>query len=209
MDNKNNKIIEEYFKRHKIEYIKDHMIYNTKVDYWIPKSKFVVLIKGTNNSKNKYMSLKMHKDITKVIYFIPKWKNDLTKAFEGCGAEYIKTGQRGNLNQGIKEPTERIYEYAERMRNNPTKAEKLTYEMLADTGLPFQTQVPIRANGHSYILDFLLWDKIVLEVDGKYHNTEEQKKRDNQREEILKKCGFQIVRLTNDEIKSIKTKYYG
>jgi very-short-patch-repair endonuclease len=54
---------------------------------------------------------------------------------------------------------------------------------------------------HGKILDFY-FPKISLciEVDGGYHNQEAQKKRDNDRDLLLKDYGIRTVRTTNEEV---------
>src|SRR5690606_38495472 len=52
-----------------------------------------------------------------------------------------------------------------------------------------------------FIVDFVcLSKKIVVEVDGGYHSTPEQKKYDEQRTIILNKRGFKVIRFTNEEV---------
>jgi leucyl-tRNA synthetase len=41
---------------------------------------------------------------------------------------------------------------------------------------------------------------LVIEVDGEYHNDDEQKQQDEARTEILKELGFEVIRFTNNEI---------
>ena len=52
-----------------------------------------------------------------------------------------------------------------------------------------------------YIADFVcLSSKLVIEVDGAYHNTRAQVIEDRQRSEDLEQLGFRVMRLTNEEI---------
>ena len=51
-----------------------------------------------------------------------------------------------------------------------------------------------------YIVDFLVLDIIVIEIDGGYHSTEEQKKKDEERDEWLRSYGFIVYRITNEEV---------
>jgi len=52
-----------------------------------------------------------------------------------------------------------------------------------------------------YIVDFLFRrSKVVVEIDGGYHFSEEQKLADNIRTEWLKKMGYRVIRFTNEEV---------
>jgi len=56
------------------------------------------------------------------------------------------------------------------------------------------------------IVDFYLpKHKLCIEIDGGYHNTEEQKKKDTNRDNyLIKMRRFRVVHLTNEEAISIK-----
>lgn len=54
-----------------------------------------------------------------------------------------------------------------------------------------------------YILDFYCQKlKIAVEVDGKIHTIQKNRESDMAREEILKRYGVAIIRITNEEIES-------
>ena len=66
-----------------------------------------------------------------------------------------------------------LLEYARRMRNNPTEAEKILWKYLASNrmGVHFRQQHPI----YGYIPDFVcLKQKLIIELDGGYHLVGEQ-----------------------------------
>ena len=75
---------------------------------------------------------------------------------------------------------------AENLRNRMTDAEKLLWEKLKKNqfqGYKFRRQHPV----HLFIVDFYCHKlKMVIEIDGKYHETTEQKKLDTERSDILK-----------------------
>ena len=53
-----------------------------------------------------------------------------------------------------------------------------------------------------YIVDIYIPEKkLIIEVDGKYHDTEEQKIKDKTREDYIKKAGFEIIRFRNEDVK--------
>lgn len=52
-----------------------------------------------------------------------------------------------------------------------------------------------------YIVDFYSHSlKLVIEIDGKYHDSEKQKISDAERSELLGYQGLQIIRLFNSEV---------
>ena len=53
----------------------------------------------------------------------------------------------------------------------------------------------------NYIVDFVCLEKtLIIEIDGKYHNTTEQQTYDQIREQKLLTQGFTTIRFTNEEI---------
>lgn len=92
-----------------------------------------------------------------------------------------------------------LKENAKRLRQFSTEAESILWEMLRkkQLGDKFRRQHII----DNFIVDFICLDKkLVIEVDGKYHNEPEIEKADQQRDEILRDLGYQVLRLTNEEI---------
>jgi very-short-patch-repair endonuclease len=64
-------------------------------------------------------------------------------------------------------------------------------------GYKFRRQHPI----HKFIVDFYCHElKLIIEIDGKYHESEEQKNRDLNRTELLKFQGLSEIRFTNEEV---------
>ena len=52
-----------------------------------------------------------------------------------------------------------------------------------------------------FIVDFVcLEKKLVIEVDGEYHLTEEQKKEDEMRSKRLQEMGYHVLRFKNEEV---------
>ena len=89
---------------------------------------------------------------------------------------------------------------AQFLRRNETKAEKLLWEKLRNNqlgGLKFRRQHPINI----YIADFYCHKfKLIIELDGDYHNQEEQKQKDEVRTEVLRLNGLKIIRFKNEEV---------
>jgi chorismate synthase len=90
--------------------------------------------------------------------------------------------------------------YAKENRQKPTEAEDKLWEQLRNRkvkGCKFRRQHPIEG----YIPDFVCIErKLVVEVDGEYHNEEEQKKLDEQRSKILSRNGYRLLRFENDVV---------
>ena len=93
-----------------------------------------------------------------------------------------------------------IFRHAEHLRNNPTEAEKLLWKELQ---LPpfkkfhFRRQHPI----HHFIADFYSHKlKLIIEVDGGYHENPEQQKKDELRTDLLQFQQLEIIRFTNQQI---------
>ncbi len=93
-----------------------------------------------------------------------------------------------------------IFANAKSLRENMTETEKLLWQYLRNKqieGLRFKSQHPIGR----YIADFYCHKaKLVIEVDGGYHNKSEQKEYDENRNSIMESYGIKVIRFTNDEI---------
>ena len=98
-----------------------------------------------------------------------------------------------------------LNEKAKELRKNRTDWEIILYNYLKQLGYKFKFQQPIIcSNKFGYIVDFLLTDyNIYLEADGKWHNSPEQKKKDNRRTKRLLKEGYHIIRLANKQISTL------
>ena len=85
------------------------------------------------------------------------------------------------------------------LKKNPTEAEQAMWNMLRrkQVGALFRRQYII----DQYIVDFVcLREKLIIEIDGAYHFTEEQQKEDFVREQRLSALGFRILRFRNEEV---------
>jgi very-short-patch-repair endonuclease len=87
---------------------------------------------------------------------------------------------------------------AKEFRQNPTPAErKLWAECLRRLPIRILRQRPI----DHFIVDFYCASlKLVIEVDGESHFTEEGKIHDAQRTEVLAGYGLKVIRFTNEEV---------
>jgi 5-methyltetrahydrofolate--homocysteine methyltransferase len=91
-------------------------------------------------------------------------------------------------------------DYARKMRNQPTEAEAMLWNVLSEkklAGYKFRRQHIIG----SYIADFVcLKQNLIIEVDGNIHQLPENKSSDEERTAWLEEQGFRVVRFRNNEI---------
>lgn len=111
----------------------------------------------------------------------------------------------------FKGATPTLFENAHNMRLvNKTEAEGVLWQELRNRKVAdakFRRQHPIGR----FIADFYCHEhKLIVEVDGGYHNLQEQKEVDEARTLALNEFGIQVIRFTNDEvinnIESVKKK---
>ena len=84
-------------------------------------------------------------------------------------------------------------------RREPTDGEKALWSLLKNdsVGVRFRRQFAIG----DYIVDFIcLPSGIVIEVDGGYHDTKEQKEYDEQRTKVLESYGCVVIRFRNEAV---------
>jgi ATP-dependent DNA helicase RecG len=92
-----------------------------------------------------------------------------------------------------------LKELKSQKKNNNTQAENILWEFLRNKNLnyKFRRQHII----DMFIVDFVCIEKkLVIEVDGGYHNTNEQKEADEMRTQILNEIGFKVIRFSNEEV---------
>ena len=85
------------------------------------------------------------------------------------------------------------------MRKKPTQAEDVLWQALRNEGIgyKFRRQHPFG----EYIADFICFEtSVVIEVDGGYHQTPEQSNSDMLRDIFFRKKGFDVLRISNDEV---------
>jgi very-short-patch-repair endonuclease len=92
-----------------------------------------------------------------------------------------------------------LKEHARTNRKEMTQAEQILWESLRENinSYKFRRQHPIG----DYIADCVcITAKIIIEVDGEYHNEPQQQQDDLWRTEFLEKNGFRVIRFSNDEV---------
>jgi very-short-patch-repair endonuclease len=93
-------------------------------------------------------------------------------------------------------------EFARDLRKNRTTAERELSSRLRELkhmGFKFRQQAPI----DRFIVDFVCFaHRLIIEVDGATHGTDEEQSRDGGRQEYLERRGFRVVRFSNDDVSS-------
>ena len=88
---------------------------------------------------------------------------------------------------------------AKQMRHQPTEAENILWQHLRGkkAGSKFRRQHPVL----NYIPDFICIEKkLIIEVDGGYHNKPEQLKLDEERTNFLMQQNYRVLRFTNNDV---------
>lgn len=89
---------------------------------------------------------------------------------------------------------------ARTLRSELTKAEREMWDLLRDLrprGARFRRETPIGP----YIADFAwLSARVIVEVDGDSHETEQGRAHDKRRDDFLRKQGFTVLRFDNDQV---------
>jgi len=93
-----------------------------------------------------------------------------------------------------------LFELAKELRNNQTEAEIFLWENLGhlhELNVRFKRQHPISY----FIADFYCHKaKLIIEVDGGYHNIPEQYLYDKNRDSELENLGLKVIRFTNKQV---------
>jgi leucyl-tRNA synthetase len=93
------------------------------------------------------------------------------------------------------------YELAKEMRKDHTKAEDILWQELRDYKLGAELKFRRQHSIDAFIVDFICIPKrLIVEVDGGYHETDDQKAYDEERTKRLNELGFEVIRFTNDEV---------
>ena len=92
-----------------------------------------------------------------------------------------------------------IFGKARRLRNNLTSEENALWQRLrkSQLGVRFKSQHPI----NQFIADFYCHKaKLIIEIDGSSHDSEEAKDYDSNRTYELEQLGLKIIRFSNKEV---------
>jgi cyclase len=92
-----------------------------------------------------------------------------------------------------------LFEFAKNLRKNPTEAESVLWNYLSNNQqvFRFRRQHPIKF----FIADFYCHRaKLIIEVDGGYHQIPEQYEYDQNRDHELDELGLKVLRFTNEQV---------
>lgn len=120
-------------------------------------------------------------------------KDNLTLSPRSPEGEASRTS---NMHFGAEPST---FKNAQYLRDNETPTEKLLWQRIKNnqTGVKFRRQHPIG----NYIADFYCHRaRLVLELDGDYHDNTNQKELDNMRDKFMNELGIHILRFVDDDI---------
>ena len=99
-----------------------------------------------------------------------------------------------------KDAPQKHFYYARENRKTETETERILWEALRDRklhGFKFRRQHPIS----DFIADFYCHEcRLIVELDGKYHNVKEQIQYDNGRTYELNELKIKVMRFTNEEV---------
>ncbi len=92
-----------------------------------------------------------------------------------------------------------LVENAKKLRKNMTPEEKrIWYDFLKKLPMNVRRQ----HNIEDYIVDFYIAEKkVVIEVDGLQHTSEEYREADKERDETLAKWGIRVLRYSNENVR--------
>lgn len=94
-----------------------------------------------------------------------------------------------------------IFGNAKSLRNNLTQEEMILWGRLKEdiANYKFRRQHPVS----NYIVDFYCHKlKLVIEVDGSIHSSEENHKLDEIRQKNIEKLGLIVFRFTNEDVRN-------
>ncbi|HEX6865899.1 MAG TPA: DUF559 domain-containing protein, partial [Caulobacteraceae bacterium] len=111
-----------------------------------------------------------------------------------------RAGDGGGSGSGSPRPRHRTgaVNRARHLRREMTVAETLFWKQLRKLDMNFRRQAPIG----SYVVDFVRHEtKLVVEIDGYYHDDPERQARDLQRTAWLQSQGYRVVRFPEKEVR--------
>lgn len=87
----------------------------------------------------------------------------------------------------------------QKYKTRETSLEKQMRKLLESEKIPFEKQKWLNYEGKTYRVDFALKDaRIIVEVDGSYwHNREDRRVKDEERDQLLERNGWKVLRYTD------------
>jgi leucyl-tRNA synthetase len=119
------------------------------------------------------------------------------------GASPVGEGKTGLSNNFFRTTDKKkwpiLKDLSRENRKNKTEAEDILWQEVRNNQLGYKVRRQHVIEG--FIIDFaFLQNKLLIEIDGGYHDDEEQKKYDEARTAFLKESGYTVLRFTNQEV---------
>jgi len=110
-----------------------------------------------------------------------------------------REGSQKTIRTTSPEVWRKLNEYAKDNRKKDTEAEDMLWQQLRNHQLGYK--VRRQHVIEEFIIDFaFLNEQVLIEVDGEYHNDEEQKQYDEIRTSFLNDLGYELIRFSNNEV---------
>ena len=124
----------------------------------------------------------------------------LSRSGRGVGGEGLKGHEKVQKWEVMPELQRKMVEVARQFRKQPTPSEKILWQALRNCQLDnykFRRQQPIGV----FIVDFFCAvARLVVEVDGSIH--ESQQELDRQRQDLLESLGLNFIRVASDRVEN-------
>lgn len=107
----------------------------------------------------------------------------------------------------LKEGAESRREFFDMVRRAELMDKSTAYEgrmcaVLDSLGVAYVRQHPIRTGRRVYFADiYIPTERLVIEMDGAYHFTEEQRRLDSNRSANMRRRGYRIIRFANGDLR--------
>lgn len=115
----------------------------------------------------------------------------------------LRRGEQPKIELQGQKINPELLDHAREMRKNQTPSEELLWNLLRNRrflGYKFRRQHPV---GQKFILDFFCDElRLGIELDGGYHNSQDQKEYDEGRTYELSEFDIKIIRFKNEEVLS-------
>ena len=128
---------------------------------------------------------------------------------EGAEMEFRITPDPSSAGEGRKTPIQTAFkkvwpilkDLSRENRKEATRGEDILWQRLR--GAQLESKVRRQHVIDNFIIDFaFLNEKLLIEVDGDYHNDEEQKNYDASRSAYLNELGYKVIRFGNGEVEN-------
>lgn len=103
-----------------------------------------------------------------------------------------------------------IRKYRGGLLRKKTESERIFEEILRDVGVGYIFQAAFFTPRSFYIVDFYIKSpyKLIVEIDGASHFTESQRRCDTEKIRYLRRCGFKLLKFTNEMVREERAKVH-